>query len=226
MMTMSGLRVRFVKDERGFTLSEMLITTMIMIVAFFAIFSIFDMSLKVFSFANNKVEAVASARVGMEKMEREIRQAYRYNHSASPSQDHLFFTTASPTIALTVPPTTRQDLTFGNELGAGNGQIMCGTPCEYITYKLTDTAGNSPCNVAPCTLRRVNTSNSALTGDPVVENVAANGLSFTFLTSNGGTPANESQIGMVLVKLTVTVNRGIGNSGTQTLTTAIDLRNR
>ena len=223
---MPNVRERFLKDERGFTLSEMMVTIMIMIVVFLALFSIFDMSLKVYSFGNNKIEAVESARIGLEKMEREIRQAYAFNRAASPSQTHLFFTTASPTIALTVPPTTRQDLTFGNELGAGNGQIMCGTPCEYITYKLTDTAGNSPCNVAPCTLRRVNTSNSALTGDPVVENVAANGLSFTFLTSNGGAPANESEVGIVLVKLTVVVDQGIGNDGTQTLTTVVDLRNR
>ena len=46
---------------------------MIMMVVFFALSSIFDMSLRVFSFGNNKVEAVESARVGMEKMEREIR---------------------------------------------------------------------------------------------------------------------------------------------------------
>ena len=37
---------------------------MIMIVVFFALYSIFDMSLRVFSFGNNKVEAMESARVG------------------------------------------------------------------------------------------------------------------------------------------------------------------
>jgi multiple sugar transport system substrate-binding protein len=42
----------------------------------------------------------------------------------------------------------------------------------------------------------------------VVENVAANGLSFTFLRSDGGTPANEGQIGIVLVKLNVVVDQG------------------
>ena len=57
---------------------------MIMIIVFFALFSIFDMSLRVFSFGNNKVEAVESARVGMEKMEREIRQAYKFNTRLHP----------------------------------------------------------------------------------------------------------------------------------------------
>jgi prepilin-type N-terminal cleavage/methylation domain-containing protein len=228
---MAGMRKRLVKDERGFTLSEMMVTIMIMVVVFFALYSIFDMSLKVFSFGNNKIEAVESARIGLEKMEREIRQAYKFNSAASPPQNYLFFTTtANPPPAMAMPagtPKVVDQLTFGNELGdPGDRAITCVSPCEYITYKLTDSAGVSPCNTAPCTLRRVNTSNSADLGAPVVENVAANGLSFTLLTSNGGTPASEATVGMVLVKLNVVVKQGIGKSGTQTLTTVVDLRNR
>jgi hypothetical protein len=141
-----------------------------------------------------------------------------------------------PTTALTVPPTDVAQLTFGNDLpgapGAGNGKIECGSPCEYITYKLTDdpsTVGASKitCTVAPCTLRRVNTANPTdVWGEPVVENVAPGGLSFTLLRSDGTAPACESQVGIVLVKLTVSVDRGIANPGTQTLTTVVDLRNR
>ena len=56
------VRARFLKEERGFTLTEILVTIIIMIVVFFALYSIFDMSLRVFSFGNNKVEAVESAR--------------------------------------------------------------------------------------------------------------------------------------------------------------------
>lgn len=224
-VTMSGLRERFSKDERGFSLSEMLVTIIIMIVVLFALFSIFDMSLRVFSFGNNKVEAVESARVGLEKMEREIRQAYKFNNAASPAQDHLFFDTASPTTPLTVPPTAVTQLTFGNDLGApgaGNGIVECGSPCEYITYKLTNASGTTTCAAVPCTLWRDNGPNSG----PVVENVAFNGLSFTLLQSDGTAPASEAQVGMVLVELDVVVDQGVGNPGTQELTTVIDLRNR
>lgn len=233
MTNILSSRERFMKDEKGFTLTEMLVTIMIMIVVLFALFSIFDMTLRVFSSGNNKVEAVESARVGMEKMEREVRQAYKFNSASS--QDHLLFATASPTAALTLPggsPKVVTQLTFGNDLGgpgAGNGMIECGSPCEYITYKLTDNAGNSGCTTvaaAPCTLRRVNTANSADVGAPVVENVAPNGLTFTLFKSDGTNPANESEVGMLLVELDVVVDEGIGNAGTQTLTTVIDLRNR
>ena len=42
----------------------------------------------------------------------------------------------------------------------------------------------------------------------------------------GGTPANEGEVGMVIIRLTVSVKQGIGHAGTQTLTTVVDLRNR
>jgi prepilin-type N-terminal cleavage/methylation domain-containing protein len=57
-VTMPFLRERFLKDERGFTLPEMIVTMIIMVFVLFALSGIFDMSLKVFSYGNNKVEAV------------------------------------------------------------------------------------------------------------------------------------------------------------------------
>ena len=232
------MKERFLKEARGFSLVEMMVTIIIMIVVFFALYSIFDMGLRVYAFGNNKAEAMENARLGVEKMEREIRGAYKYNSGAS--QNHLFFTTASPDAALTLPAPNAQgrvvvnQLTFGNDMGgpgAGNGIIQCGSPCEYITYKLTDdeetaSVTSAPCTTAPCTLRRVNTNNSNNWGDPVVENVAANGLSFTLLKSDGGTPASEGEVGIVLVSLNIVVGQNINTRGTQTLTTAIDLRNR
>ncbi len=221
-------RERLLTDERGFSLPEMMVTIVIMIAVLFALYRIFDMSLRVFAFGSNKVEAMESARLGVEKMEREIRGAYKFDSSAS--QNHLFFDTASPADPLTVPPATVSELTFGNDLGApgvGNGVIECGAPCEYITYKLTDGAGTTPCNTAPCTLRRVNTASSDDLGDPVVEDVAGDGLTFTLLQSDGATLAtDESDIGIVLVSLDIAVNQGTNTQGTQTLTTAINLRNR
>jgi type II secretory pathway component PulJ len=226
----AGLRKRFAKDEMGFTLTEITVTIMIMMVVLLALYGISDMSLKAYSFGNSKVEATGSARAGMEKMEREIRQAYNYDLTSDPKKTYLLLDPVDPTTALTVPPTDVAQLTFGNDLpgapGAGNGKIECGSPCEYITYKLTDDASNTACGAAPCTLRRVNTASPADWGEPVVENVALNGLSFTLLRSDGTVPACENQVGMVLVKLTVSVDRGISNPGTQELTTVVDLRNR
>jgi prepilin-type N-terminal cleavage/methylation domain-containing protein len=244
-VTLSFVRERFLKDERGFTLSEMVVTVIIMSVVLMALFSIFDMSVKTFSYGNNKIEAVQSARLGMETMEREIRAAYPVG-----SDGRLFFSangsaTSNPPQAM---PSLTQ-ITFGNELGAegaGDGIIDCpnANDCEYITYKLTDDAAGSTawCTESPCDLRRVNTVAASAAnepGDPVVDNaVFPGGLDFTYLRSDGTTvdsatctldpplSACEREIAKVRVSLEIMVAPGTKNSAKQRLTTEIDLRNR
>src|SRR5215203_1162674 len=84
------MKERLLKEETGFTLSEMMVTITIMMIVFFALYSIFDTSVRIFSYGSNKVEAVESARLGLERMEREIRAAYPVG-----TDDHLFFNTNS-----------------------------------------------------------------------------------------------------------------------------------
>ena len=151
-MTMPCLRERFLGDERGFTLTEVLTTTIIMMFVLLALAGLFDAGLKVFSFGNNKIEAVESARIGLQKMEREIRQAYEFDHTAPTPKNHSSSPraggTTTPLALPAVPPTPQvvEQLTFGNDLGGppefGNDKIECGSPCEYITYKLTDGASD------------------------------------------------------------------------------------
>ena len=222
------IRARFLKEEGGFTLPEMLVTITIMMVVFFALYSVFDMSVRVFSFGSNKVEAMESARLGLERMEREIRAAYPVD-----SDSHLFFSANGSTSNPPQAMPSQTQITFGNELGAegeGDGTIQCGDPCEYITYKLTDDVegSNAACTVSPCDLRRVNTANSTDPGDPVVDNaVFPGGLDFTYLQSDGVTPATtESDIAKVRVSLEIMVDPGTQTAARQRLTTEIDLRNR
>lgn len=225
-----GIKTRFLEEEKGFSLSEMLVTIIIMIIVFFSLHSLFDMSMRVYAFGNNKVEAVENARLGLEKMGREIRAAYPVN----PNGTYLFFrangTTSSPLPAVLGTTELDEDqLTFGNERGAGGAgdkQITCpGTPCEYITYKLTDDTSNAACTVAPCTLRRVNTAYATDIGAPVVENVVPGGLTFTYLRDNDNPATTEDEIEKVQVRLRITVSKGTRYEATQNLTTEIDLRN-
>ena len=221
------------KEEGGFTLSEMMVTITIMMIVFFALYSIFDTGVRIFSYGSNKVEAAQSARLGLERMEREIRAAYPVN--ANDATSYLFF---SANGATSNPPQAMPDpaqITFGNERGAegeGNGQIDCLAPdnCEYITYKLTDDANGSAaqCTDSPCDLRRVNTANPTDPGAPVVDNaVFPGGLEFAYLKSDGVTPATtESEIAKVRVSLEILVRPGTKTQARQRLTTEIDLRNR
>src|SRR5215213_2032089 len=109
-----AVKTRLLVDERGFTLAEMLVTTIIMIVVLFALYSIFDMSLRVFSVGNDKVEAVENARLGLEKMKREIQAAYPYNKTDDvTTNDYLFWSSSDSTVAATPFSTS---ITFGNDL--------------------------------------------------------------------------------------------------------------
>lgn len=195
---------RLLREEKGFTLVEIMVTMMIMIVVLFALYGIFDMGLRVFSVGNDKVEAVENARMGLEKMEREIRQAYPYNKTnADPSDDYLF-----PAGGF-----TSNSITFGNDL---DGDYTVDPATEQITYSLS---GGSP-----ATLLR--------NGQPAVEFVQdvdadGNALTFEYLDATGAPVTAEPDIRMVRVKLEVAVDRGLHEEPvTQTLKTDVALRNR
>jgi type II secretory pathway component PulJ len=200
---MNTISKRLLREEQGFTFAEVMVTMLVMITVLFALYSIFDMGLRVFSFGNDKVEAVENARIGLEKMEREIRAAYPYDKTDTDStNDYLF------------PPGafTSSSLTFGNEL---NGDYRIDSSTEQITYSLS---GGSP-----ATLLR--------NGEPLVEFVqdvdGGNALTFEYMNATGATVTSEADITMVRVKLEVAVDRGMqGGPVTQTLTTDVALKNR
>ncbi len=216
----------YLREERGFTLPEMLVTIMVMILVLFALYSVFDMSIRVFGYGNDKVEAVENARLGLEKMERELRAAYPVDNTdttdpdSRPTAPHLFFNVASPTTP-NVPTTAVTELTFGNDLN-GDKKLSCpiappaDTRCEYITYSvdggtrtLMRTSGGAP--------------------QPVVEyvdyvNSADTGLRFTPLTENLTTPASASQVRVMRIDLSIRIQEG-DRDVEQTLTTNVTLRN-
>lgn len=229
------MKRRLLVDERGFTLTEVLVTMMIMLVVLFALYSLFDMALRVYSVGNDKVEAVENARLGLEKMKREIRAAFPYNKAnSSTTDDYLFWSSATPTSA-TIPTSPSTSITFGNDLD-GDYQVATDTSTEQITYDLSSVT----CTItAPCTLRR--TVGPTGTAQPVVEFVQA--LNFTYCKvyddgtddTNDGCPTGfdvaptneEGKVTLVRISLTVSVDRGIEDQPvTQTLKTDVSLRNR
>ncbi len=209
------MRERLLRNEAGFTLAELMVTIMVMTTVLFALYSIFDMSLRVFSFGNNKVEAVENARLGLEKMERETRAAY--------PQDKI----AGNTTLLTA--WTDKSIAFGNDLD-GNRKIECfaggSPPCETLSYDVYSMGSTYA-------LGRINTPGGSR--EPVVEFVdrvsdSDTGLRFRYFESDGTTEVipgvgAESRIALVRIELRIRVERG-AQAGTQTLTTDVALRNR
>jgi type II secretory pathway component PulJ len=198
----SAVSKRLLREE-GFSLVEMMVTILIMIIVLFALYSIFDMSIKTYSFGNSKAEAMENARLGMDKMEREIRQAYAFDKANGNPQ--LFQTW------------DENQIEFGNDL---NGSTVVECPnlngdCEIISYTLDGVTGSL-----------MRTSGGA--PRPVVENVED--VEFRYFQGNGTTEVlpggNETVVGMVRIVVDVRVESVAPRDGTQILTTDVALRNR
>jgi prepilin-type N-terminal cleavage/methylation domain-containing protein len=214
---------RLLREERGFTLPEMLVTMLIMVLVLFALYSIFDMSMRVFSFGNDKVEATENARLGLEKMEREIRAAYPVDRIND--QQHVFFAAGFPATPVRPGP---QTITFGNELTSpGVPPDRRVDTNEEITYELRETQNlNNACPTTGtggvCSLVRRQGATAGF--QPVVDFVVPNGLTFEYLRSNlaATDPAGDgTDIGVVRIQLEVNKD-----GRRQNLTTNVDLRNR
>lgn len=216
---------RLLADQQGFTLVEMLVTMAMMLVVMSAIYSIFDSGIRVFTFGNAKVEATESARIGLEKMAREIRAAYPVNKAAGNSSLLL-----QPGGGLTGPTTLATGTLSTNQIAFGNdtNDNYVVDPSETIEYKLDNSCTST---TSTCTLQRLNPNSSTSQPQPVVENVqGSNGLSITYYKKDASgnlvTTTNASDvISAVQITLTVKLNCATCTNKTQTLTTEVDLRN-
>ncbi len=208
--------MKVLKKEGGFTLLEVLVATTMMVVVLFALYSIFDMSIRIFSFGNDKVEATENARLGLERMEREIRAAYPYDKAGG--QDHLFWSPGYPATGA-IPPSDR--ISFGNDLN-GNRKIECPpppSPCEIITYDVYRPSGG-----ATYALGRAGSSSGIrqlVAG--YVEDVDGDGeaLTFGYLDRFGDLATSEAEVALVRIELEIEVN-----GRAQSLATRVALRNR
>ena len=195
--------------EAGFTLVEVLVAATMMFVVLFALYAVFDASVRAFGYGGDRTEAVGNARLAMGRMEREIRAAYPYDPTANPPKRYLFLNPLDPTKPA-VPTATR--IAFGNETG---GDRKIGST-EVVGYYLS---GHD--------LKR-SKGGSVQT---LLDSVATGGLRFTPCESPESCPpaapiADEAQIRLVRIELAVEVERRGEDPARQRLATDVYLRNR
>jgi len=104
------------KEETGFTLVEVLVSAMMMFGVLFALYAIFDVSVRAFGYGGDRLEAVGNARLALGRMEREIRAAYPYDLTSDPPGDTCSWTPRIPQGPLCLrqlasPSATRQEET-------------------------------------------------------------------------------------------------------------------
>jgi type II secretory pathway component PulJ len=202
-------RIRSWREVAGFTLVEVLVSSMMLFAVLFALYAIFDVSVRTFGYGRDRLESVENARLALGKMEREIRAAYPHDLTSTPPKRHLFSNPADPTKPA-VPTATR--VAFGNETG---GDRTIG-PTEVIGYYLS---GHD--------LKR-SKGGSVQT---LVDSVPADGLRFTPCRAANDCPptlaiTEESEIRLLRIELAVEVRRRAQDPTRQTLATDVYLRNR
>lgn len=207
------------REDHGFTLAEVLVVMTMMVVVLFALHAVFEATVRIMGVAEDELEAVESARLGLEKMQREVRAAYPYDASAD--RHHLLWIAGDPATGA-IPPSDR--ITFGNDLD-GDGRVGCPPPpapssaCEVISYRVYRPAG-SPAFA----LGRAKSRGGIL--QPVVGHVSdvdgdGDALTFEYLDASGNPAASEPEVSAVRITLEIEVE-----DITRTLTTEVYLRNR
>jgi hypothetical protein len=197
--------LRFPRQD-GFALAEVLVAMVMMAAVLFALYAMFDASVRIFGAGRDRAEAAQTARLGLARMAREIRAAYPQN---KPSGNETLLSDF-----------TEERLTFGNDLNGNRRTLNPATGTleggDRISYTV-DGNGNPLRNGS-----RMVESARDVDGD-------GRALTFEYLDANGGpvVSGSESDVALVRVELEVSAGRAAGGEPLeQTLTTVVALRNR
>jgi prepilin-type N-terminal cleavage/methylation domain-containing protein len=71
------------RDERGFTLIEMLVAIPLMLIVFIAVFNLYDVSVREQSRGEARVRGIVDQKNGLERMSRELRDAVSVRYQTS-----------------------------------------------------------------------------------------------------------------------------------------------
>jgi hypothetical protein len=193
-------------EEAGFTLPEALVAMVMTAAVLLALYAVFDAGVRVFGAGRDGTEAVQAARLGLTRMEREIRAAYPQDKAAG---DATLLTDLG-----------EDRLAFYNDLNGNRRTVDPATglaePGEGISY--TPGAGGAP-------LR----NGRLLVGPAGDVDGDGKALTFEYLDANGDPVpgGDEEDVAFVRVKLEILVDDTMGGEPVErVLRTGVALRNR
>ncbi len=77
MVRLANIRRRL-RAEDGFSLAEALVAATLTVTVLFALYALFDITVRAYDSGGARIEAIQNARVGLERMQRELRAAHPY----------------------------------------------------------------------------------------------------------------------------------------------------
>ena len=199
------MRRRLARQE-GFTLPEALVAMVMRAAVLLALYAVFDASVRIFGAARANAEAAQEARIGLARMEREIRAAYPRDEAGG---DATLLTNIGA-----------ERLDFGNDLNGNRRTVDPATgfaePGEGISYTLG--AGGAPLRNG----RLLVGSAGDVDGD-------GRALTFEYSDANGNpvVTGDEADIHLVRIELEVSAETAArGETVERVLRTTVALRNR
>ena len=158
---------RLLADESGFTLAEAMVAATVMAVVLFSLYAVFDATVRIFEVAGDELEATENARLGMARMEREIRAAY-------PHDGGVLLDAREPTrIAFRNKPTDAppETIVYGESTGylRRNGQRVAGPLAgpDGLRFAYCESAADCPSPVdGEGEIRLVRVTLSVRSGEP------------------------------------------------------------
>ena len=195
---------RRLTEEDGFTLPEALVALVMTAAVLFALYAVFDAGVRVFGAGRDRAEAVQAARLGLARMEREIRAAYP---QARADRDTRLLTDLG-----------EDRLAFGNDLNGNRRTVDPATGLaeagEGISYTLDP-------NGAPLRNGRLLVESAGdVDGD-------GRALTFEYLDAYGNPAGDEGDVSLVRVELEVAVDGKTGREPVErVIQTGVALRNR
>lgn len=186
-----------IRGEEGFTLPEVLVSMVMMVLVLFALYAMFDAAVRVFAAGRNEAEAAQNAQQGLARMEREIRAAYPRDKANGDATLLMDF--------------GEDRIVFGNDV---NGNRRITEPGERISY--TSNAAGAPTRNGT----RLVESARDVDGD-------GRALTFEYLNAEGAPVTEESQVAFVRITLEVSAGRQEGEEPAErVLRAGVALRNR
>lgn len=186
------------KNQKGFTLLEVLITSSIFVTVLFAVYTTFESSQKTVTWGGNKIEVQQTARVAMGMMANEIRTA-GYD----------------PSNAMTLVPTTAVQVANPN-LITFIADVDGDNVTDQVTYRLQGTQ----------VIRDFASWNGAAFPAPVLDQLAdgVSALTFAYFDGSENPGPPPANIRRITVALTTQATAG-GKQATLPLTMDVRIRN-
>jgi prepilin-type N-terminal cleavage/methylation domain-containing protein len=179
-------------DERGMTLMELMIVLLILSVVSGAMFSLLFASLRAYWQGDVASQAQQGARISIDRMMRDLRQARRLINNVTESSVTFNTTCATPQVSFAMPHFASVGLSDGSSVFMEDPNASGTLPYDgsYVSYYLAATPNSAAPGSGPYLIRA---AYDLVANTLTLANVATDVTALSFVASGGGCPGTATR---------------------------------